>query len=476
MANAEGSGRQLSVDQRTGTHYPFIQPTDDIQFLVGDVCLVYADPECGLTPPFRIKQLTGLGPAEGTPTVQIVDAEDEIVFDSDDAILSDVTWAPDKRILEWANVDDRTVCRLVVFTQWSPRQPEYEWPDDFQPVSAVLDPRVLVRRPESVVELIVETADGDFSIKDDTQPIFAPGYNMVITPSANTVVDGGERGASFTFECIPGAGLGKYPGCAPEELVRRLNGVGPSVTGDLAFIAEQCYRTELVVDTIGEDTVSVVPGTVRISTGCTPCATCDQFKAVYEAIRRMRIKFDSIRLRQENAMEQQSANVGRWNTSISCRQATALRLTVAAMPGCRVAVGAALCNTSKEKLQDVSLRITPRGAEGLFPCLVCRSVIRRGNNDVDSPIGPNQWLPYTMTVDGASYIAHFDCIDPGSQGQIAFQLAADGLETGTELCIDLEAIGIEIDSISRCATMTCTNSYSSACCEALETETTTEEP
>jgi hypothetical protein len=359
---------QISVDQGTGgKDYPLVRPSRQLGRLIADMFLLYVDDHCEFVAPFHVSWLSGFGTAAAETAagllaydITIRDAYDTVVFESADAEIVSSAWG-DKTIVEWSNPEVGSICRVVFYNDALA-----DWSSSFNPDSAVINPRVIQRKPAAVDKLIVETSTTDVTIDGDETVQYSEGYNIALKSSTDDPADGEQRGSTITVDCTPGAGLGRYPGCDPTPVLRRLAGVTPRETGDVSLTAQQCFRAELVPTSSDADSVTVQPGVIRIATSCGPCEKCEQFAAVYEAYRRLHLKYKALGRRAEAVRDQRKANILRWNTSIACRQGTTLRLLAVPIGACRLLVVGSLCNTDREGLgggSSRSLRLHPRRNE-----------------------------------------------------------------------------------------------------------------
>lgn len=142
-----------------GTDYPFIRPSPDIYFLLGDFYLSYPDDTCSYAYPFRIEWMYGFGtrqysesgsevdPLPGYPTptheydVLIKDANDVTVFDStlvgvgDDEDNVDPfkynDWYSRYIVIEWTDRSKDIVCRCTKFIGWDSYSTDYQMYDEY---------------------------------------------------------------------------------------------------------------------------------------------------------------------------------------------------------------------------------------------------------------------------------------------------------------------------------------------------------
>ena len=130
MSNPRGR-QPIAVNQPPGggSLYPFVNPSPDILYLLGDFFVSFDDLSDEIVYPLRVAWMYGFGtnsvsPPSGWPTpthshdLVVVDANDVIVFNSTLATrFTHSTWDNRLLILEWTNAD--RVCRCTKFTAWT---------------------------------------------------------------------------------------------------------------------------------------------------------------------------------------------------------------------------------------------------------------------------------------------------------------------------------------------------------------------
>jgi hypothetical protein len=460
--------QQVAVDQNQGgTRFPFVDPSDDLDILIGDLYLRYQDHYCQLEQPFKVAWLSGFGTLAATnPTgevhrydVAITDAQDRVVFDSRDAFdFSINTWAASKLILQWTTSDDE-ILRLTLYRTWAIGETPRNWPRYFEPLDARLDPRTYERVVSQVTELRVGTAlvdtSGDVVIPAGSPVVWQAGYNSILDVQSQTDVDGTRRVTNVLLEAVPGAGLGQYPGCDAVPVLRRINGVTADDAGNLRLDAAECYRLEQPILESDPEAVSELgpleytylggtrnirlnQATLKISNDCGPCCECDDFVNVYEAIRRVSNRYAELGRRAEAVRDQYKENIDRWNAQKSCRQANLLQMALLPIGSCRLAVAASLCNGTTEPLLDGELTLD-FSASTIAGCVLCGTTYRRGNVDPYRNIPPSQLMPYKLGGEWPLFTASFDCINEGENGYVTFVLQLPGCTASDIVALTVSA-------------------------------------
>lgn len=96
------------------------------------------------------------------------------------------------------------------------------------------------------------------------------------------------------LDAIPGGGTGRYLRCAPVDLLRTLNGLGPTEQGDFLLDPRDCYRLEKPLESgpvVGGDEVDetgvLYPHRMALGNSCKECCSCEDYILVYENLQRL---------------------------------------------------------------------------------------------------------------------------------------------------------------------------------------------
>lgn len=372
-------GLRTAVNQRPhgGSDYPFVVDSAYSQLLT-DFYLSYQDDVCEFVEPFKLDWLYGFGdvpaapPLGSTPAnardVRVVDALDNVVFDSSLAVdYRETAWG-DRIVSEWHS--DTSVLRLVARTTAAPDFQTNETPD------LALDVRTCERLPFRVTSLRV----GAFRFTGKVR--FEQGYNMAIVAGAVTPVDGGRRRSPIDMDAVPGEGLGQAPGC--EETVatlRRINRILPSVGGNFVIEADECFRIQRPLSVVTEEfipgyrphygsyaatgyTTTQAQASLQLQSDCQPCCPCDYFVRTYRGLKRMWDLWKETASDAEGVRDLYALNRQRWLDQLTCRQENPARLLVIGDRNCKVFVGGSVCNFSQCCLSPIELRFTVKKFSG----------------------------------------------------------------------------------------------------------------
>ena len=437
-------GREaIGVDQPSGgSLYPFAsQPSDDLDLLIADFYLSYADDRCSFTRPFHIAWLYGFGenpygPLPGYPTpththdILVYDADDNVVFDStaDGVTMTDRYWGDRLHIIEWTSGE--AVCRAVYHTAWSTNETLQVFDLHLAPTSAVLDERTCEQLPLRVVKLqyLLESLQQNIRL--------VSGYNttFAVTPLVNK--DGGQYGYRVTVGAEPGSGLGRFDGCVetPTQLVT-VNGVKADANGNFLLDAADkdtqgpgCYRIERP-STLDEDTApptaTFTPSTLQIFGDCAPCCECDDFVNTYAALAQLWQQYKDMGDRAKAVRDQLgvgSDSVIEMFKAIAADCAScSIRMGLMAVPANVISATIEVCNNSSENLPGgpmvitISASVPPSDKIGL----ICGSTLISGD------AGSAGICDFgNAELDGAYpvYSHEFDEIRPGSKASVSFRL------------------------------------------------------
>jgi hypothetical protein len=359
-------GRQpIGVCQPPGASgdYPFAAPSADVALLLGDFYLAYEDTECGYVLPLRVSWLYGFGTnpvsaPSGTPTpahdrdLVVKDADGAVVFDSTTAAYYEETeWGGRLLVVQWQTAD--AVCRCTVHTEWSPEHTAVTYDDHIEPDSGVLDARTYERMPARVRGIRVgnQTFTGKI--------VFQSGNNVDLTGEAADRTDGGEFVNAVTIDAVPGAGLGRQPGCESTEVVlRRINQSQPDDSGNLVIEMDDCLRLQIPLTVTGDTATYAAESTLQIHSECTPCCACEDYVNTYRGLKAVWDRWRSAAASAEATRDVYHDNRDRWNDQRDCRLASPARLLVNSERNCRLFVGGSFCNMTPCCVGPIEFRFT----------------------------------------------------------------------------------------------------------------------
>lgn len=491
MVTTHARGRRpIGISQQPGQggdNYPLVQPSDDVDRLLADAWLAFVDNTNTFELPFRINWLYGFGTNSVsvpiTPAfshdIEIVDANDEVVFSSLASGVEFESWDWDGRlkILQW--VDGENICRVVYHTAWSPEDAPITYDEYIEPTSAVLSSRVVWQYPRRVNAFVV----GLTTVQADTVE-FQNGYNTELLTETPDLADGARRTTVVGMTAIPGGGsVGRFgPGCEEgvDPAIRRVNSIGPNARGNFTLDASGCYRVQRPIQSVltaGDiRDVQVRNHAVQVANDCGPCCDCDDFINVWEALRKLRNRYSDLVSTAQAVRDQYHANRQRWLDSAECRDNRKLRIAVAPICPGELGVAVGYCNNSPDCLvglvihmsfQYTDMRDDPctrnqvTGEQGsnkdtpitavttaTFDELVCQSTFRAGNVDPDTVKGNSGGASkvarefYKLGGGWPHYWAQWDAVEPGGMASVTFRLKFSDIVSSDRIELVAEAFGL----------------------------------
>lgn len=461
-------GRQpIGVNQppNSGTNYPFIRPSSDVQHLLGDFYLSYKETTSCYLHPFKISWLYGFGSEDpSSPTgisplhdhdIQVKDSSGVIVFNSalNDVTYREFVWGDRFLILEW-ELDDasKTICRATKFLGWDSYSTDaQEYSKDFVPVDGTLDPRTYNKLPPRVESILY----GLNTIKGNIE--FAEGNNisLAVNPEQMDLADLNLEDFGVTTEGVvsvgkrltnrinissePGDGLGVRVACdtpsTPE--VRRIGGsVGNDWQNLTLDSGRDCIRSQRPVGLQshyprqfryawttppGDD--SEPESAYELLNDCATCCDCDYFARTYQGLKRQWFLYQDIATDALSARDVHNRNIIRWNTEKECRENDPLRLVTLVQPDCKAVFSLTFGNTSECCLINVHVRITMQysGSESEDILVKDCEVTKRDQPPArgEEYEGPEE---YQLVGDYPVWDIVFNHLSPGEIGRVTFKL------------------------------------------------------
>ena len=323
-----------------GTHFPFIREVSGIRRLFSDMYLGHKVKTAVL--PLRLSYIRGFtqppeissssevvssisSEAGSRAELRVVDAGDNLIFDSSEGDYRYELWSSRFAIHEW--ITDSAVCRVIQHVGQHDLEDVLSYPHSQTLTNAILDERVSEIWPSQVTSLVVN------GTKLTGAVTFRGGYNFSNTLSSTTITNGLARVNSVFISAEAGAGEGQVPGC-PEQAadlpIRRINQIGPDDSGSFVFSGTDCMwlnRTGSTAVAGGTRTITFDDSTaINITNNCLPCCSCDDFMNTYRGVRRIYEKFKALGLRADAVRNKHQENVDRWIVQKECREAAPIKL------------------------------------------------------------------------------------------------------------------------------------------------------
>lgn len=469
MTHPEGR-RPISVNQgpTNGRNYPFVCPSDDVSLLLADAYLSYDDVPCNFVRPFHVAWLYGFGAdAAATPSfaptpvhshdILIRDANDEVIFDSTEAIdFIVVPWpetTPRMRIVEWKTAT--AVCRVTYHIEFGPNDVVKTYSISFQPTDGQLDARVADRRSPRVTSLRV----GITTFGPAERVDLLSGYNVeqLVEFPGPTSSDGGRANARITLSAAPGGGIGRFPGCEdPDLVIRRINGVDPLSNGNFLFDAAgregggPCYAIRQPTTLLMNPDPAPAPpflalpteATLVVSNDCEPCCDCPDYIRTYEGLRRLRDRYLALGARAESVRDQHRLNEERWKEQRDCRLAQPCLVSVTNLPDRGMNMVGSLCLFGEDcVVADIELIVNIDGPS---------FTVREGATFRNAVDGQELYNP---TVDGDNIHFFFENANPYSANFFITLLDFDAVGS-VEITMTAKLDGVELSTCNATAATT----------------------
>jgi len=494
MANPAGR-QSIGVDQSpgAGTRYPFVEPSEDILHLLGDLFVAFDDPRDEIVYPLRVAWLYGFGenPPVGTypvfaagfhsfgqvawteltgwiPTpanshdIIILDANDMIVFDSTTAIrFTSSIWDNRLRILEWTG--KYAVCRCTQHTDWTQEDindgQTRTYAQYILPINGELQADTWYQMPKRVRSLLV---DSDPIPVEHTAIVFEEGYNVALQrlPSSNvltpllsfavpttTVVPGTRKVNRINVSAVAGSGLGVFSDCASaEQVIRTINNVAGDSYQNFGYDAEGCIRVQrpIVSTSISpreftyaalNHSPTAAAAVIQSSNDCVNCCNCTYFARTYQGLKRQWELFQNIAVVSESIRDVFSHSKARWQAQKQIREADLLRVRTMMEGDCKVAWGISICNASKCCISNVKVYLTwLQTLNGLphvpaIPPYACIQTKIEGSGQCDGPI---LTTGQPLGISGQLSLVTWDYSDPQSVTTISGRHCFNDCKTAAE--------------------------------------------
>lgn len=372
------------VQPESGLDYPFVAPSADIQYAVADFYFSYDDPSDYIAGAREAKLPLRLLLLTDAPDIKIVDADAHVIFDTTRQIAGEdiysrtlpVEWG-NYKIYEWAYnaayIDShldalrtdypdlvKGVCRVVLYGDW-------EQPASLSPQNAVLDARAVYRLPARLLSLQTRNCDslsqryrGNFKFKN--------GFNTNIAAATQTSANF-HLNTAVTFTAVAGSGAGKFRTCAediiidcqpdsdppPGTPITKINGAGPSSTGDFLISASGCNWVRRPVDYI--DGVAHARSEQQMGGDCPPCCTCPEYVDTALYMNLEANKYQLIGLRASAIRAKHQENIDRWNNQRTCSLMHPLTILMEAQRCPYIDIIVILCNSCTECFSATRLHV-----------------------------------------------------------------------------------------------------------------------
>lgn len=375
------------IQPQSGLDYPFVNPSDDIRYLVADFYLAYDDPgeydpETPSTVfPLRISHISGVACVADTDSrvdIVVKDATDQIVLDTASVTSANyeaANWsnsgARDYRIYSWKTAT--AVCRMLVYSSWSPADPdEKTYADSFSPASAVLDARTVYKMPKRLKSLSVRQKAGTLTVGPYSGAITLKNkYNTELT-AVGPLTNNFRSNTNITISAASGSGFGYYPRCGTGNAIedgvpiKTINGIAPTDCGHFFVSCTDCLYTRRATQLNGASlpvpaTNPATDGTndvLRVGADCSQCCTCDDFANTATYMNTVAARYQLIGDRVINSVKaNHQQNILLWNDQRLCTINNPLKILMVPQRCPYIDFVLMLCNPCQECLPGSTLTL-----------------------------------------------------------------------------------------------------------------------
>jgi hypothetical protein len=238
---------------------------------------------------------------------------------------------------------------LVQRTSWPTADAVPGLVADTGPIALLLDARCVLDVPRAAAA--VGVADLEPRLSDGVTLV--AGYNIQVT--AATKVQDLRTTTRLSISAVPGAGLGRYPGCdESNRLVRTINHVAPDTTGNIDLVATGCHWVRPPVLFLGGAAVPVAAA-LQVGNDCTACCDCGEFEAAQAAVLSTWDRYAQAAAARDRTQADYEALLSRWLAEKSCRESQPVTLNAIAHHDHYVEIVAAACNHSDSCARNVQI-------------------------------------------------------------------------------------------------------------------------
>lgn len=388
---ANPRGRQpIAVNQPPGggSLYPFVNPSPDILYLLGDFFVSFDDLEDQYTYPLRVAWLYGFGtnvvpPPPGSPApthshdLIVVDADDRVVFNSTVAENFTATpWDDRLLVLEWTNAD--RVCRCSMHTAWTQADIDDDqtitYDNYILPENGELQADCWYKLPKRVTSIRVGL---NYIAQQPVQ--LAEGYNIGLTHSTTTlrptinlaglrtsksVVAGTRVVNRVVIDAVPGNGLGTAKSLCNDHSVRTINKTAANDYSNFNLDTYGCVRTKRpvvltdtsprkfiyrAVNSKGQTILDPIQSKAALAFGdnCKNCCDCTYFAQTYQGLKRQWFLYRDVGRQAEQARDIYESNRSRWLIQKELREQVRMNLRLMVDGDSKIRWGLSFCNASK---------------------------------------------------------------------------------------------------------------------------------
>ena len=156
------------------------------------------------------------------------------------------------------------------------------------PMNAVFVSRVTDRPADRVRSITVKdgVTETTHILTGDVE--FVAGYNVQLETLGTMDISNGRTASVVNVSAVSGTGMGLVPSeCAPDDVLRTLNGVGPDEGGNVSFTPTGCYRYVFDKTMYTDTEITITGNQITMYNDCYPCCECEDYSRVYKGMTRL---------------------------------------------------------------------------------------------------------------------------------------------------------------------------------------------
>lgn len=333
---------------------------------------------------------------------------------------------------------------------WDPALEVHVWKDEDTVIQAVLrtdveqrgrlgnrdyiDPRAISYRPQLLQDVRVKVGDNVVSaLRSDKTLRVKAGYNMQLG-SSSQIDARGERFSQLDIDAVPGAGLGRFPGCDVNTGIVSLGGAQPTVEGNLLLGGDNCITVRPKV-TFESNVATVYPGEFDISDACTAACECGDFVSVVNYATQVWNRYRVLAARAQSLQvgyHDLRAELVAWR---ECAQSNPLRVHTWKAQPCAVGIGVGVCNVDPSCLSGATLTVKVKDSGGND---IGGSVAEGDAFQVEYTGGLGYNVPAGFSLADGTYSFQLPDVEPGRMGFVFLRYELSDCEQAGEIEVALE--------------------------------------
>lgn len=286
-----------SSHSQYGDHYPLVDPSDDIQYLIADAIVSWDSPAWEYDLPIRITYLN-----RSSNDITLKTASGATLFDS------------------------RTAEHTSDSSEWGGRFTVYAWDADGIHIECVINNSVSCADPLTPQQAVLDLRTV-FLVPKRVRTVNGQAGSIVLKAGTNCLLEssgfhaGSRCGGSVTLGAVAGAGSGKAEAPCTQGTafgVKTVNGIAPDENGTI------------FLNTQNGPQLSMMCHGLRLANTNTPCCTCDDMRSLAEYLNRVAGEYRILGGKAQWIRDLHAKQLEAWNSTPPCASAEAVQPQLAA--------------------------------------------------------------------------------------------------------------------------------------------------